>query len=71
MLVKLRADVKEVKQQVDQNTTILQSLCSTDDGREFEIPDGLDLPMSSDGHIRIMEESLKDGPFRKRLVSAC
>jgi len=67
MLVRLRSDIKELKQQLDNNTAILQSMTATDDDKELEIPSGVDLPVP----VRALEEALTEGPFRKRLVSTC
>ena len=50
-----------VLQELQQGATI--------DTSDFELPDGVQLPMSSDEEIQIMEEALETGLFRKRLVS--
>ena len=71
MLVRLRSDIKELKQQLDNNTAILQSMTATDDDKELDIPSGVDLPVATDSHVRALEEALTEGPFRKRLVSTC
>ena len=70
LLVKIQAEVKELKRQLDHNTIILQAMQqSTIDDGDFELPDGLELPMSTDDHMQILEDELENGLFRKRLVS--
>lgn len=68
LLVTLRAEVKELKRQVDYDTVILQTIHQTAvEDYELELPDGLELPMSTDDHMSIMEDALNDGLFRKIL----
>ena len=70
MLIKLRGDVRELKHHVDQNIAMLQNLTQNDNGEcELELPDGLELPMTTDSHIQLMEGTVDDSRFRRSLVS--
>lgn len=69
MLVKLCSDVKEMKQQVEHSTVMLQSpLQNGSNDYDFELPDGLEWPKLTDDHMSTMEKALDDGKFRRRLV---
>jgi len=70
ILIKMQNDVKELKRQIEHNTAFLQSMQQgAMDDCDLELPDGLELPMSSIDHMDIMEVALEDGLFCKRLVS--
>ena len=66
----MRAEINELKQQLEHNTMILQGMQQGEsaDNHELDMPENIELPMKSDNHMDAMENALQDGPFRKRLV---
>ena len=68
-MVSLQQDVKELKQQVDQSLILLQGLCSERaEAYDLQLPDGLQLPLTSNDDVQNMEAALTDDSFRRRLV---
>ena len=72
VLSTIQVEVQDIRQRIEHNRMLLQKLqngavmCDTED---LELPGGVQLPMSSDDEIHIMEAALETGLFRKRLVS--
>ncbi len=72
MLVKMRGEIKELKQQQNHNTALLQSMQQDNiDDYDLVLPNGIQLPISTDEEMEAMEVALDDNDFRRRLVSYC
>jgi len=69
MLVSMHNEIKDLKKQLDHNTSLLQ--CIEQDRTEDDenmLADGPQLPLSTDEDIEAMETALENTEYRKRLV---
>lgn len=66
-LVGLRNAVTEMQKQLDSMATQIDESRQDSEGN-LQLPDGLQLPLSSDDDVSAMEAALDDGKFRQRQV---
>lgn len=66
----MRGDIKDLSDRLNHATTMLMTLTGEthDKDEDLQLPNDLQLPLQSVEDMHVLEETLTDAQFRKRLV---
>lgn len=65
MLVRMQNDIQELTCQMNHIITVLQSLKRDNEDIDLQLPDGINIPMTSVDDMQATEAALADKQFRK------
>lgn len=65
MLVGMQNDIQELTRQMNHIITVLQSLKRDNEDIDLQLPDGINIPMTSVDDMQATEAALADKQFRK------